>query len=52
MPEPSVADHYRQEAARLRREAEMAVNEPICEKLMAVARQLEELAAEAERAPK
>jgi hypothetical protein len=50
MPEPSVVDQYRQEAARLRHEAELAVNEPFCEKIMAVARQLEELAAAAERA--
>jgi hypothetical protein len=48
MPRPSVADQYRQEAARLRRAAEREMNELFCVRLVAVARQFEKLAAESD----
>jgi len=48
MPQPSVADQYRQEAARLRRASERAMNELFCVRLVAVARQFEKLAAESD----
>lgn len=47
MPHPSVADQYRQEAARLRREAKW-VRKLFSAQLIAVSRQLEKLAAESE----
>jgi hypothetical protein len=49
MPRPSVADLYRQEAARLRRQAEIAVNARFCVKLIAVARRFEKLAAASDK---
>ncbi len=45
MPAPSVADQYRQEAARVRREAKVVVNKLFGTRLIAVARQFEQLAA-------
>ena len=47
MPHPSVADQYRQEAARLRREAKW-VRKFFSAQLTAVSHQLERLAAESE----
>lgn len=47
MPQPSVADQYRQEAARLRRESKW-VAKLFSVQLIAVSRQLERLAAESE----
>jgi hypothetical protein len=49
MLRPSVADQYRQEAARLRREAEIALSARFGAKLISVARQFEKLAAESDR---
>jgi hypothetical protein len=45
MPRPSVADQYRHEAARLRREAKVVVNKLFSVRLIAVAHQFEKLAA-------
>ena len=45
MPQPSVADQYREEAARLRRAAKIEVKELFCVRLIAVACRLEKLAA-------
>jgi hypothetical protein len=42
---PSVADQYRQEAARLRREAKVVVNNLFRARLIAVAREFEKRAA-------
>jgi hypothetical protein len=47
MPQSSVADQYRQEAARLRREAKW-VRKLFSAQLIAASRQLEKLAAESE----
>jgi hypothetical protein len=44
MPQPSVADQYRQEAARLRREAKV-VNKLFSVRLIAASRELEKMAA-------
>jgi len=45
MPQPSVADQYRQEAARLRREATVVVNKLFSAQLTAFAGRLEKQAA-------
>jgi hypothetical protein len=45
MPQQSIADQYRHEAARLRREAEVVVNKLFRARLIAGARQFENLAA-------
>jgi hypothetical protein len=47
MPQPSVAEQYRQEARRLRREAKW-VTKLFSARLIAVSRQFEKLAAESE----
>jgi hypothetical protein len=48
MPQPSVADQYRHEAARLRRAAEVVVNKLFHTRLIAGARQFEKLAVESD----